>query len=130
MSEQNQATTEPDENLHATNDTNELYATFLIGGYLDSAVPEDTWTYRYGYDHVTYDHQVIDHVHIETIDDTFVLVDLSPVPVEARRGFIGAKNLERVFGTMRRDGETIYCFDPDIGRAFWSGFVEGEVSDR
>lgn len=107
-------------NPHATNNVDEYMATLWLGGHIQTIVPEADWSYTYEHDPVTHETDVIDVVQVGKTDGTSVAVDVTPVPVSARTGFIGAANIARLFGTMLRDGEVVYYYDPEAGAAFWS----------
>lgn len=107
-------------NPHATDNVDDYLATLWLGGYIQTVVPESEWAYDYAHKEVTSDTDIIQTIDVMKTDGTSVTVDVTPVPVSARTGFVGAANIARLFGTMLRDGEVVYYYDPEAGEVFWS----------
>lgn len=109
-----------DTNPHATDSVDAYMATLLLGGYIQTVVPEQEWSYDYKHKEITSELDVIEAVYVCKTNGTWVGVDVTPTPVAGRTGFTGAENIARLFGTMLRNGEVIYYYDPEAGAAFWS----------
>lgn len=110
---------------------NEMYATHLLGGFIDQIIPVDEWGDGYTHVPVTRDDQVIEKVLFYTLSGSprSYEIDLTPVPKWTRTGFSGAANLARLFAYVTRENERVYLFSPDVARVFWNSFTD-EMVDR